>query len=186
MHTPLMQRQSTGMAPQKPVDGAVRVALPGTCGELVQGTLDGEPCLISCPIGCYSIAEVRFQPWVGWTVAEYAPKTRAALPAGLAYLGRTESGGYVCLHTALPRGRGYGSSTADIGATLYALGQAAGRGLTPTEVGRLADGLAPDRFTDGLTHTMLSCLFVTSPLRALFSRPWARGPGAPRRGRPRR
>ena len=55
------------------------MALPGTCGELVQGTLDGEPCLISCPIDYYSIAEVRFQPWGSWTVPEHAPKTRAAL-----------------------------------------------------------------------------------------------------------
>jgi len=121
----------------------MRVALPGTCGELVQGTLDGEPCLISCPIDYYNIAEVRFQPRDGWTVPEHAPKTRAALQAGLAYLGRTVSGGYVCLQTKLPRGRGYGSSTADIGATLYALGQAAGQELVPSEVARLAVHVEP-------------------------------------------
>jgi len=139
-----MQWQTSSMAPpESPAERAVRVALPGTCGELVQGTLDGEPCLISCPIGCYSIAEVHFQSWAGWTVPEHATKTRAALQAGLAYLGQTASGGYVCLHTELPRGRGYGSSTADIGATLYALGQAAGRGFTPTEVGRLAVHIEP-------------------------------------------
>ena len=134
-----MQRQTNGIAPpESPAHSAVRVALPGTCGELVQGTLDGEPCLISCPIDSYSIAEVRFQPCVGWAVPEHAPKTRAALQAGLAYLGRATSGGYVRLQTELPHGRGYGSSTADIGATLYALGQAAGRALAPSEVARLA------------------------------------------------
>jgi L-threonine kinase len=139
-----MQRQTSDMVPSEPpAYRAVRVALPGTCGELVQGTLDGEPCLISCPIDYYSIAEVRFQPRDGWTVPEHAPKTRAALQAGLAYLGRTVSGGYVCLQTKLPRGRGYGSSTADIGATLYALGQAAGQGLVPSEVARLAVRVEP-------------------------------------------
>src|SRR4030095_7030757 len=133
-----MQRQTSDMAaPEPPAHRAVRVALPGTCGELVQGTLDGEPCLISCPIDSYSIAEVRFQPWRGWAVPEHAPKTRAALQAGLSYLGRRASGGYVRLQTKLPRGRGYGSSTADIGATLYALGQAAGQELVPSEVARL-------------------------------------------------
>jgi len=110
---------------------------------LVQVTLDGEPCLISCPIDYYNIAEVRFQPRDGWTVPEHAPKTRAALQAGLAYLGRTVSGGYVCLQTKLPRGRGYGSSTADIGATLYALGQAAGQELVSSEVARLAVHVEP-------------------------------------------
>jgi L-threonine kinase len=139
-----MQRQTSDMTPpEASAHRAVRVALPGTCGELVQGTLDGEPCLISCPIDYYSIAEVRFQPRDGWTVPEHAPKTRAALQAGLAYLGRTVSGGYVCLQTKLPRGRGYGSSTADIGATLYALGQAAGQGLVPSEVARLAVRVEP-------------------------------------------
>ena len=139
-----MQRHTIGTAPpEPPTKSTVRVALPGTCGELVQGTLDGEPCLISCPIDDYSIAEVRFQPWGGWTVPAHAPKTRTALQAGLAYLGRTASGGYVRLQTALPRGRGYGSSTADIGATLYALGQAAGRELTPNEVARLAIHVEP-------------------------------------------
>jgi L-threonine kinase len=139
-----MQRQPSDMtALEPPTRRAVRVALPGTCGELVQGTLEGEPCLISCPIDSYSIAEVCFQTWGGWTVPEHAPKTRAALQAGLAYLGRTASGGYVRLQTALPRGRGYGSSTADIGATLYALGQAAGRALVPNEVARLAIHVEP-------------------------------------------
>jgi L-threonine kinase len=139
-----MQQHTTDMVPpESPAHSAVRVALPGTCGELVQGTLDEEPCLISCPIDSYSIAEVRFQPQVGWTVPAHAPKTRAALQAGLAYLGRTASGGYVRLQKELPRGRGYGSSTADIGATLYALGQAAGRELVPSEVASLAVHVEP-------------------------------------------
>src|SRR5437870_7146152 len=119
MHTPRVPRQAAGTATPEPLaDEVVRVALPGTCGELVQGSLDGEPCLISCPLGWYSIAAVRFQSCGVWTVPAQAPKTRAALHTGLAYLGRTASGGCVHLHTELPRGRGYGSSTADIGATL--------------------------------------------------------------------
>jgi L-threonine kinase len=72
-----------------------------------------------------------------------AAKTRAALQAGLAYIGQTHSSGCVRLYTELPRSRGYGSSTADIGATLYALGRAAGRGLTPIEVARLAVQVEP-------------------------------------------
>ena len=125
------------------MDEAVRVALPGTCGELVQGTLDGGDCLVSCPIDRYSIAEVCLQQGAGWTVPADAGKTRAALQAGLAYIGQLHSSGCVRLHTELPRSRGYGSSTADIGATLYALGQAAGRGLTPVEVAKLALQVEP-------------------------------------------
>ena len=148
IYTPCVPRQATGLAmPDLHADEVVRVALPGTCGELVQGSLEGEPCLISCPMGWYSIAAVRFQSCGGWTVPTQALKTRAALHTGLAYLGRTASGGCVHLHTELPRGRGYGSSTADIGATLYALGHAAGRRLTPQEVARLAVQVEPSDST---------------------------------------
>lgn len=148
LSTPLVPRQATGLATPDPhADEVVRVALPGTCGELVQGSLDGEPCLISCPMGWYSIAAVRFQSCGGWTVPTQASKTRAALHTGLAYLGRTASAGCVHLHTELPRGRGYGSSTADIGATLYALGHAAGQRLTPQEVARLAVQVEPSDST---------------------------------------
>lgn len=122
---------------------AVRIALPGTCGELVQGTLDGIPCLVSCPIACYSVAEIRLHTGLAWTLPAASPKVRAALDAGLAYLGYGGSGGQLQVFSDLPRGRGYGSSTADIGATLYALGHTSGRPLLPAEVARLALQVEP-------------------------------------------
>lgn len=126
-----------------PMDQAARVALPATCGELVQGTLDGIPCLVSCPIQYYSVARVRLRAGPGWEVPCDAPKSAAALHAGLAWLGETARGGHLQLDAHVPRGRGYGSSTADIGATLYALAQALGRSLTPAQVARLAVGVEP-------------------------------------------
>jgi L-threonine kinase len=133
--------------------GRARVALPATCGELVQGTLDGVPCLVSCPIGRYSLAEVRLRPGEGWDVPPDAPKATAALRDGLRYLDRPELGGRLRLVTDLPRGRGYASSTADIGATLFALGQAMGQPLTSEEVAQLAVGVEPSDSTlfPGLT-----------------------------------
>jgi L-threonine kinase len=125
------------------MDQAACVALPATCGELVQGTLDGIPCLVSCPIQYYSVARVRLRAESGWEVPCDAPKSAAALQAGLAWLGETSRGGHLQLETHMPRGRGYGSSTADIGATLYALARALGRSLTPAEVARLAVDVEP-------------------------------------------
>jgi L-threonine kinase len=110
---------------------------------LVQGTLDGGDCLVSCPIDRYSRAEVYRRQGSGWTVPGDAPKTRAALHMALAYLGQTHSGGAVRLHSTLPRSRGYGSSTADLGATLYALGRVVGRELSAAEVARLAVQVEP-------------------------------------------
>lgn len=123
--------------------GLTRAALPAACGELVQGTLDGVPCLVSCPIGRYSTAEVCLRPGPGWDVPPDAAKAAAALRDGLAYLGRPELGGRLRLVTDLPRGRGYASSTADIGATLFALGRVMGHPLASDEAARLAVGVEP-------------------------------------------
>ncbi len=123
------------------------VAVPATCGELVQGTLDGIPCLVSCPIDRYSTAEIHLKPTPGWDMPCDAPKAVAALHAGLAYLGGATWAGQLRLLSDLPRGRGYGSSTADIGATLYALGQALGRSVVPEQVARLAVSVEPSDST---------------------------------------
>jgi len=126
------------------VDGKMgRVALPGTCGELVQGTLDEVPCLVSCPIDRYSVAAISLLPNADWILPPGMPKTHAALQAGLRYLGKAAAGGWLHMHSTLPRGRGYGSSTADIGATLYALGWATAIPLAPLEVAKLAVQVEP-------------------------------------------
>lgn len=122
---------------------AVRVALPGTCGELVQGTWEGIPCLVSCPIERYSVAEVRSGGHSGWQLQPNSPKMRAALQYGLTFLEQTTSSGSVSVCSPLPQGRGYGSSTADIGAILYALGYAFGQPLTPLEISALALQVEP-------------------------------------------
>ena len=124
----------------------MRVAVPGTCGELAQGVLDGVPCLVSCPIASYSVVEARSGHGSGWSAPPHLAKTQTALRYGLQYLGLTDSSGRVELTSDLPHGRGYGSSTADIGAALFALGHAAGRPLSPAEVAQLALRVEP---TDG-------------------------------------
>jgi len=120
-----------------------RVALPATCGELVQGSLDGVPCLVSCPIDCYAVAQVDLRSTPGWDVPGDSPKAAAALHAGLKFLGEVTWGGRLSLSNDLPRGRGYGSSTADMGATLYALARALRRPIAPEQVAQLAVSVEP-------------------------------------------
>jgi L-threonine kinase len=95
-----------------PPQRRARASLPATCGELVQGTLGGQPCLVSCPIGRYSLAEVQLDAGSGWKTPDNAPKSTAAIQAGLAYVGRPDLGGQLRLVSDLPRSRGYGSSNA--------------------------------------------------------------------------
>jgi L-threonine kinase len=52
-------------------------------------------------------------------------------------------GGILELDSPAPRGRGYGTSTADIAASLYALGEALRQPFTPAEVAQMAVGVEP-------------------------------------------
>jgi len=127
--------------------GLAQVAFPATCGELVQGTLDGVPCLVSCPIEWYTVATVRLRPGTDWQVPPDVPKSVAALKEGLAFLGCVQAGGQLEIHSDIPRGRGYGSSTADVGASLYALGEALARPLAPAQAAVLAVRIEPSDST---------------------------------------
>ena len=116
---------------------------PATCGELVQGSLDEVPCLVSCPIDLWSSATVALRGDPGWAAPDDAPKAAQAIAAGAALLGHGASGGILHLDSAIPRGRGYGSSTADIVAALAALGEALGRPLPPHEIAAIAVVVEP-------------------------------------------
>lgn len=132
------------------------VALPAACGELFQGTLDGIPCLVSCPIDQYAYARVEVstlsprdcgpsrQPW---SVPKDAPKAAAALFKGLSQFGDEAPTGRLRLLSRIPRARGYASSTADVGAALFALAEALGYTLRPAEVARLAVSIEPSDST---------------------------------------
>lgn len=67
--------------------------------------------------------------------------------------GSTPSASSVSLSQKLPVSRGYGTSTADIGAVLFAAARAAGYDLTPHEAARLAVSIEPTDSTyfPGLT-----------------------------------
>lgn len=121
----------------------VRVAMPGTLGELVQGTLDGVPCLISCPVDLFSTVELELSAFPGWHVPADAVKLRAALIRAMSLLRTPPCGGRIRLHSELPWGRGYASSTADMGAVVCALGEALGRAIAPEDVARIAVSVEP-------------------------------------------
>jgi L-threonine kinase len=118
-------------------------ALPGTCGELFLGLLDDQPCLVSCPIDSFATARVTIAPGHQiWRSDQPISKTLAVLSLAASQLALPESG-EVVIHSTLPRGQGYGSSTADIGAALTALAHAVGQSLDPAVAARLAVQIEP-------------------------------------------
>lgn len=104
--------------------------------------------LVTCPIDFYARVRVQIlDDATGIVAPADCPKTRAAVAATLTYLARADRSVRVSVSNPMPRGKGLGSSSADVAAAIAATGLALGRTLTPAEIGRLALGVEP---TDGV------------------------------------
>ncbi len=117
--------------------------VPGTCGEWLQGWLDGEPVLVSCPIDRYSRvrAGLRSDGHLRITPRRCVKSLQAA--RAVLALGDYRGGLDLAVTSALPQGRGYASSTADIVAVCRATSAVLGRHLSAETIGRLACGIEP-------------------------------------------
>lgn len=123
------------------------VRMPGTCGELVQGRIDGVRFHVSCPIDIFS--EVTVELVEGgdvWSFPPDTPKAARAARATLRHLGLRGYGGRLSIRSSLQRGKGMGSSTADVAGAIHAICAAADRAASTDEVADLALGVEP---TDG-------------------------------------
>ena len=133
--------------------GAAAVRVPGSCGELVQGLLEGGYFLISCPVDFFATVSVeifageKFAGGPRVDAPESCPKTAAAVKATLAHLGREDLRVQVSVNNPIPRSKGLGSSSADVAAAIAATGMALGQELSPQDVARLALTVEP---TDGV------------------------------------
>ena len=133
--------------------GAATVRVPGSCGELVQGLLEGEYFLVSCPVDFFTTVSVEIfagelsAGGPGVDAPDDCPKTAAAVKATLAHLSRTEVSVHVSVNNPIPRSKGLGSSSADVAAAIAATAMALGNDLLPQDVARLAISVEP---TDGV------------------------------------
>lgn len=116
------------------------VRAPGSCGELVQGRVNGKDILVTCPINRFSTAIAHIPPQM-----KHVPlprKARTALDLTLDYLQEEEKFS-VALSSSLPEGKGMASSSADIAAVCMATALACGRELTQAELMRIALTIEP-------------------------------------------
>lgn len=122
---------------------------PGSCGELVQGTLDGQPFLITCPIDLYSEIE-SLSP--GGQTTVLGEKSLAVLTRALAYLQAEYTAAEYQLNfpfqhrSALPVGKGMASSSADLSSICQAVALSLGKTLSVDEIADLCLAIEP---TDG-------------------------------------
>lgn len=145
----------------KPNATALTVAIPGTCGELVQGWLAGwdEPVLVSCPIKLYSQVTVELFPGADILILDHAndySKLQRAARLALNSLGRPELGALIRPQSQLERGRGLASSTADIVGAMVGVALALGYTIPPAELARLACQIEPSDSTMFAGLTMLA------------------------------
>ncbi len=100
----------------------VKVSVPGSCGELFQGKIGNDRLLISCPIAKYSnvIAESK-NNFRGVRVNKDLPKSVLAVEILLDKLMERKIGIELKFSSELLVGKGMGSSTADMAATLAAV-----------------------------------------------------------------
>jgi L-threonine kinase len=123
-------------------------SIPCTCGELFQGALEGEQCLVSCPIDIFSKAHLTgIEPD---SIRSYGKKVERALDR---ISERTCQRIGMEINNPLPVGRGYGTSTADIGAALFAANLAFNLDMNASEISQIAVQIEPTDSTlfSGLT-----------------------------------
>ncbi len=123
---------------------AVAIA-PGSCGELVQGIVDGRYFLVTCPVSWYS--EVEIIPGRAGHIPPHQRKLGRAVSAWFAKHGYAAEPFLVRVRSALPRGKGMASSSADIAAACVAAAAAKGHAITPQEIAELAIAIEP---SDGI------------------------------------
>ena len=146
-----------GRKPVKQADGkllgSATVRAPGVCGELVQGIQDDGFFLVTCPIDFFARVQVElFEDGTsgGTPVVEDCngcPKAAEALRATLRYLDHQQLSARLSVNNPIPRGKGMGSSSADVTATIAATGLVLGVELSPEIVAQIALSVEP---TDGV------------------------------------
>lgn len=135
------------MPPLHPSNKNIWASFPCTCGELFQGTLDGDPCLVSCPIDVYSKAIITSGS------DDSLPASNPKVQKALNILTPQKMDFNISVDTPLPVGRGYGTSTADIGAALCAASHALQIQLTAQQAAQIALQVEPtdSTFFQGLS-----------------------------------
>jgi L-threonine kinase len=121
-----------------------RVKSPATCGELIQGAIDGQDFLVNCPIDLFSEVELNNQRKTGLEIdaeGDFA-KVSAAL-VRVADLYGIALNHRLCIASPIPRGKGMASSTADITAALGAFIRHAGIDLNDEGLGSLIASVEP-------------------------------------------
>ncbi|WP_025436518.1 GHMP family kinase ATP-binding protein [Peptoclostridium acidaminophilum] len=122
----------------------VTATCPASCGELLQGYIEGGEKLISLPIDLYT--RVTLTEATSPIRESRLCKSYAAVEATLEHLGYRAGdadGLTLTVESQVPRGKGMASSTADIAASAVAAAAYAGRSLSEMELAAICASIEP-------------------------------------------
>lgn len=125
----------------------VMVQSPGACGEFIQGSIEGKPFLITCPIDRFSYACYGDKPSDEGFVEPWQEKTLKAIAATLSYIGEKALKEPLYVKSDIVQGKGMASSSADITAAAYATALQFSRHLTMKELETIAISIEPSDAT---------------------------------------
>ena len=133
-----------GPSATPPTVGTATARAPGVCGVLAQGVLGDMPFSVTCPVDFFSRVRVQLtSDGPGVAATDGCDKTVAAVRRTLAHLRRAKVRAEVQVSSPIPRGRGLGSSTADLSAAIAATATALGRELSPYDIAQIALSIEP-------------------------------------------
>lgn len=129
----------------------VTSSAPGTCGELMQGYLDGQDFLINSPISLYAHVSVTLNDsgYIGESVERTQHvKVCRAVELTLKIFKCQHLGADIQVDSVIPRGKGLASSTSEITAAIVATAEALGESLSQDMLTYLI--IQVDRSSDGI------------------------------------
>ena len=151
------------------------VRAPGTCGEFLQGSIDGQSFLVTCPINRYSYAlsDVK-HPFYNY-FCSLQPKSARARQLVLDRNRQDKTDTSVYVRSDILQGKGMASSSADIAVTAMATALAIHRELSFKELERICLSVEPTdaSFYPGVTQfdyfegTISEHLGMCPPLKIL-------------------
>ena len=115
--------------------------VPGSCGELLQGTVAGQPLLVTCPIDQYSRAVLE-----EGAPLELPPKAEKMARLASAFYGVALDSVRITLQSELPRSKGMSSSSADMAAVASVIAHYGKKEIDPWDILNLCLQVEP---TDG-------------------------------------
>lgn len=117
---------------------------PGTCGELVQGAIDGQDFLVNCPVDLFSRATVYAGAAAGLHLRDAHSFSKIADAVALVSHGcRLTLRHEMAVESRIPRGKGMASSTADLTAAVEALCRSCAVHLSDRAFARLLTQVEP-------------------------------------------